>query len=149
MAWVFTPYEGFLDIRFGQGREEIERLLGEPQKVKQTRTGRTRLEYGMTMPAFVFDNGGLNEMNLLPDVSELLEYKGMDLFSLPEDEVLRHLQQDDPNVRESNGFVIFFGLGLALTGFHDEMPEQKAITVFGPDHPWIAKRPAMQAISFL
>ncbi|RWX81485.1 hypothetical protein EPK99_04130 [Neorhizobium lilium] len=149
MAWVFTPYKGLSDIRFRQDREEVERVLGEPQKVKRTYTGKTRLEYSMSMPAFVFADGELIEMNLLPDVSEPFEYRGMDLFAMPEDEVLRQLEQDDLNVRESNGFIIFFGLGLALTGFHDEMPEQKAITLFGHNHPWIEKRPTMQASSFL
>ncbi|SFA79443.1 hypothetical protein SAMN03159496_00397 [Rhizobium sp. NFR07] len=72
----------------------------------------------------------------------------MNLFALSEDEVLQRLEQNDPDVRESNGFVILFDLGMALTGFHDEMPEQKAITIFGRDHIWIEKRLTMQAISF-
>jgi len=149
MAWVFTPYEGLSDIRFGQHREDIERVLGKPQKVKRTYTGKTRLEYSMSMPAFVFADRELIEMNLLPDVAEPFEYKGMDLFALPEDQVLRQLEHDHPNVRESNGFIIFCGLGVALTGFHAEMPEQKAITIFGHNHPWIEKRSTMQTISFL
>lgn len=148
MTWAFTPYEGISDIRFGQAREDVEGFLGQPRKVKQTYTGKTRLEYSFSVPAFVLADNKLVEMNFLPDLAEPFEYQGMNLFALSEDEVLRRLEQNDPDVRESNGFVIFFGLGLALTGFHDEMPEQKAITIFSRDHIWIEKRPTMQPISF-
>lgn len=146
MTWIFKPYEGISSITFGQGREDVESLLGQPRKVKQTYTGKTRLEYGMSMPAFVFADGILVEMNILPDVLEPFEYRGMNLFALAEDDVLSRLGQDDPDVRESNGFLIFFGLGVALTGFHDGMREQKAITVFSRNHQWIDKRSTMRPV---
>ncbi|WP_105370973.1 hypothetical protein [Neorhizobium huautlense] len=126
MPWVFTPYDGISNVRFGQEREDVESVLGQPRKVKQTYTGKTRLEYSMSMPPFLFSHGKFIEMNLLPDVSEPFEYKGMNLFVMPEDEVLRRLEEDDSDVRESHGFIIFFGLGLALTGFHGRNARAKS-----------------------
>lgn len=146
MTWVFKPYEGISNITFGQTREDVERMLGQPSKVKQTYTGKTRLEYSTSMPAFVFADRMLIEINLLPDISEPFEYMGMNLFATAEDAVLGGLMRYDPDIRESNGFLIFFGLGLALTGFHDGMREQKAITIFSHNHHWTEKRAIMRPV---
>lgn len=36
----------------------------------------------------------------------------------------------DSDVYEFYGFLVFFGLGMTLTGFHDRLESDKAVTVF-------------------
>jgi hypothetical protein len=136
MSWFFAPYVGISDIQLSSARHEVEALLGTPRKTKRTYTGKTRIEYGSSMPAFVFADETLIEINMLPELSGGLLFAGLDLFGAEEDEVVRLLEAQDDTAHNRNGVLIFSRLGIALSGFAPPAADQKAITVFGPDHAW-------------
>jgi len=119
-------------------REDVEAVMGVHGSVKTTRTGRTRLEYGRTSPAVVFVDDALIEINLLPEISGglVLEgFDGLDLMTSKEAHLVAALRKLDDTAKERNGFLIFSRLGIALSGFKPREADQKAVTVFGPNHP--------------
>jgi len=116
-------------------REDVEAVMGVHGSVKTTRTGRTRLEYGQTSPALVFVDDALIEINLLPEISGGLFLDGLDLMAKERD-VVAALRKRDDAAKERNGLIIFPRLGIALSGFEPPQADQKAVTVFGPNHPW-------------
>ncbi|TNM59882.1 outer membrane protein assembly factor BamE [Aliirhizobium smilacinae] len=136
MAWQITPRAGLSDLRFGMSREDVEAVIGLPGSVKTTRSGRTRLEYGHTSLALVFVDDALVEINLLPEISGGLVLDGLDLMTSKERDVVAALRKRDDAAKERNGFLIFSRLGIALSGFEPPEADQKAVTVFGPNHPW-------------
>ncbi|WP_313606682.1 hypothetical protein [Rhizobium sp.] len=120
-------------------REDVEPVMGVPCSVKTTRTGRTRLEYGQTSPALVFVDDALVEINFLPEISDglvLESLDGLDLMTSKEADLVAALRKRDDTAKERNGFLIFPRLGIALSGFEPPEGDQKAVTVFGPNHPW-------------
>lgn len=88
------------------------------------------------MPAFVFSDDSLIEMNMLSELSGGLFLGGLNLFMAEEDEVVRFLNARDDTAHDRNGFLIFSKLGIALSGFAPPASDQRAITIFGQDHPW-------------
>lgn len=40
--WVFTPYVGVNDLRFGMTREEVERIYGKPERERTSDSGTVR-----------------------------------------------------------------------------------------------------------
>lgn len=139
--WILTPQEGVSDLKFGMGRVQVDAIMGMPGSVKTTRTGRTRLEYGHPSPALVFVDDALVEINLLPEASGGLVLDGLDLMAAREGNVVVALRQRDDAARERNGFLIFPMLGIALSGFDPPETNQKAVTLFGPSHPWSSHQP--------
>ncbi|MBB4351783.1 hypothetical protein, partial [Aliirhizobium cellulosilyticum] len=93
------------------------------------------LEYGQTSPALVFVDDALIEINLLPEISGGLFLDGLDLMAKERD-VVAALRKRDDAAKERNGLIIFPRLGIALSGFEPPQADQKAVTVFGPNHPW-------------
>ncbi|MGF9566690.1 hypothetical protein [Neorhizobium sp. JUb45] len=117
-------------------REDVEAVMGAPRSVKNTRTGRLRLEYGQIFPALVFVDDALIEINLLPEVSGGLVLDGLDLMTSKEPDVVAALRRRDNAAKERNGFLIFQMLGITLSGFEPPEADQKAVTLFGQRHPW-------------
>jgi hypothetical protein len=139
MRWTFKPYVGISDIHFDLARGEIETLLGTPKSIRRTYTGKTRIAYGPSMPAFVFENEALIEASMLPELSGGLFFEGVNLLAEQEENVVRLLTERDELPQDRNGFLILSKLGIALSGFDPPASDQKAITVFGPRHAWSAK----------
>lgn len=136
MVWLITPRVALSDLRFGMSREDVEAVIGVPGSVKTTRTVRTRLACGETSPALVFVDDALIEINLLPEISGGLFLDGLDLMASKERDVVAALHKRDDAAKERNGFIIFPRLGIALSGFEPAQADQKAVTVFGRNHPW-------------
>ena len=53
---------------------------------------------------------------------------GIDVFGDPGS--FARIAELDDEVFEFYGFLVFFGLGITLTGFHDKDEAQKALTMF-------------------
>jgi hypothetical protein len=126
MAFDLIPYVGSLPIRFGMTPAEVREALGEPDSVTSNRKGERDERRGETNVRYGSNNQNVVELAFGPHVPVL--YKGVSLFEDPR--ALATLARDDPAPVEVLGFLLFLGLGIALTGVHDRDPNQLAISVF-------------------
>ena len=70
------------------------------------------------------------------------------LFAVDGDDALRAAIKKAPSPMHDYGFVVFFGLGLTMSGFHGDDEGQNAATVFERGR-WDAVKPEMQEFRFL
>jgi len=141
-AYVIQPYLEVGGVRFGMTPSEVEAAVGTATRITTNSLGeRDEVRPGLSV-RYDRQTGRVAEIAI--HKTERAMYRGIDLFSA--NDPLRLLAQDDPNPLESLGFVVFLGLGLALTGFHDNDESQKAITAFSAGR-WDAVRPSMKPFS--
>jgi hypothetical protein len=144
MDLSITPYTGVGPLRLGLAPEEIHAVLGAP-RVRRPQGSKLREMYADGIACTYEgapDRLGLVEIGFAKAVREL-DYAGVRLFQVPRQEALRRLVQDDPDVAEALGFLIFLRLGIATNGFHTAQEEDLAVTVFARGR-WDAHRPTMR-----
>ena len=144
MDLSIVPYTGVGALRLGLPPEEIHALLGAP-RVKRPQGSKLREMYADGIACTYEgapDRLGLVEIGFAKTVRDL-NYAGVRLFELPPQRALERLIQDDPDVAEALGFLIFLHLGVATSGFHAAQQEELAVTVFARGR-WDAHRPAMR-----
>lgn len=123
-------YVGVGDIKFGMTPREVEGLIGPASSVTAGFLGeRTEYRRDNGLLATYSKEGGLVELGFSHNIAEL-QWDGKKLFTLPPDQAMRDLVQNDGKPYETVGFVVLLNLGVTLTGFHDEALAQKAVTVF-------------------
>jgi hypothetical protein len=120
------PYEGAGSVRFGMTAPEVTSALGEPRRKGANRKGEPDWSYGDYSIRFSKAEGALVEIGFLKSATVLFE--GIDVFRDPD--CFARIVARDRDVFEFYGFLVFFGLGITLTGFHDNDEAQKALTVF-------------------
>jgi hypothetical protein len=141
-AYAIQPYVEVGGVRFGMTPSEVEAAIGAATRITTNSLGeRDEVRRGLSVR---YDKRLGRVAEIAIHKSEQAIYRGIDLFRASDP--LRILAQDDPNPLESLGFVVFFGLGLALTGFHDNDESQKAVTAFSAGR-WDAVRPSMTPVS--
>lgn len=139
MTWVFVPYQGISDIRFGDSKDGVLTRMRATATERKTRSGGVRLEFGSSEPAFVFQEDRLTEMNLMHPLSQPLRYQHADLFAMAGSDVIGLLTAEGTPRRSSGGMLIFPASGIALFAFDGELSEQRTITIFGRSHAWAAE----------
>jgi len=123
------PYIGALPIRFGLPRSEVPALLGSQPHAPRDDAD----DFGTVRVAY-YGTGVVTEIGFVPR-GVILRFMGIELWSehLATDPIPLLLQHD-PDPVESSGFLVFSGIGVTATGFHDDDFSQRAITVFCRGH---------------
>ena len=126
VVFEIEPFQAAGPIRFGMTRAEVHAVLGE--STRETRNGRGEVDesWGPVSLRYGAENSKVVEVGLVEPA--IATYKGQDLFALPDPIDL--LQVVDPTPMEYMGFIVFLGLGITLTGFHDSDDSQRALTAF-------------------
>jgi hypothetical protein len=127
--FTIVPYVGAMPITFGMDRARVASLLGNPSLVKESYLGETTeyREGNRVSVKFSKSDERVVEMGFCPGV--ILSYDG-ETSLLDDPDVISTLILRDPNPHETNGIIVFLGLGSTVTGFHDQDSPQKAITIF-------------------
>lgn len=120
------PYQGTSELRFDMTPSEVSAALGEPRRKSVNRRGEPDWFYGDHSVRFSKAGDALVEIAFLKNAKVSLN--GIDVFG-DADSFTRIAALDD-EVFEFYGFLVFFGLGITLTGFHDNDEAQKALTMF-------------------
>ena len=118
------PYVGPLPLRFGTQRRDVPACLGIPARPsrKDDRFGSVRVAY--------YDTEEVTEVGFGPR-EVTLSFLGTRLWDGERiDDPMPLLLKHDSNPLEFYGFVVFLKIGVTCTGFHDDDPSQRAITVF-------------------
>lgn len=120
------PYEGVGNFRFGMTATEVTSIFGEPRRKGANRKGEPDWAYGDYSIRFSKAEGALVEIGFLKSAAVLFE--GSDVFR--DSDCFARIVARDRDVFEFYGFLVFLGLGITLTGFHDNDEAQRALTVF-------------------
>lgn len=118
------PYESIGPVSFGMNATRVVELLGPPAAKTNTSMGQT-YDYGDM--SVMFEGGALTEASFSPAVP--VEVRGVDVFA--DNMAFKKLVLMDGCPREFHGFIVFYNLGIALSGFHDGDEANKAIVAFG------------------
>jgi hypothetical protein len=145
MNFDILPYVGVGPLRFGMAPGAAHEIVGRPRA--------TRRMQGELREVLASYDGGLTfegppgaqrlvVMAFGPG-SDRLAYGGVKLFQVPHLEAIQRLVQEDPQVGEVQGFLVFRGLGVTLSGFHGGPKDPLAVTVFERGR-WDALVPRMK-----
>lgn len=124
------PYERVGVFRFGMPESDVLSAGCIPSKKIRNRRGEQEWICDGFSIRFGAANGLLCDMGFSRKCKVAL--RGIEVFSDPS--ALEKIVKLDDNVFECYGFLVFFGLGLTLTGFHDGNESQKAVTAFTRGH---------------
>ncbi len=124
------PNIGALPIRFGMTAKEVAKHLGKPDSEKVNFEG-NRNEYRANKKVrigFAAEKEKVRDLSFSPDKNLRLFFQDVDLLS--DSQRFEALLKGDNEPQESMGFLVFFKIGVAVTGYHDGDKSQRAITVF-------------------
>lgn len=123
------PYVGPLPLRFGLPRAEVPAIFGEPPPRK-----RDDEDYFGPVRVAYYGSDTVAEVGFVPR-GLILRFMGTEIWNEQTiTDPLPLFLQHDPAPLETFGFLVFLGLGLTVTGFHDGDTPQRAITVFRHGH---------------
>jgi hypothetical protein len=125
ITFTIEPYSGAMPITFEMSPEEVERVVGPADRLGTNSLGEREEGRGPVVIRYSKDDGRVVEIGFVPGARVTL--RGHDLFE--EQDLLGILARWDA-AREFVGFLIYLGLGVTVTGFHDGDNAQRAITVF-------------------
>ena len=125
LTHILLPYRGTSLVKFGATPDDVESVLGPAQRTKKTRAG-NRMEYRETCRVEYSNEDKVVEMTFWPPGTLLLDSRNL----LQGSDQVKRLSVHDKHPLEHVGFVVFYELGLAMTGFHDGDKGQEAITIF-------------------
>jgi hypothetical protein len=126
------PYIGALPIVFGMQRAEVHQLLGRPESSFPIWDGSGVSDhYSEVKCSLGYDKTGtVNHVGFSPGLVELT-IQGQPIWTQQEQSdpnpILLTL---DPEPMEFVGFWFFLRIGVTTSGYHDDDPNQWAITVF-------------------
>jgi len=124
MSFSINPYVGVNNVRFGASPSDVTAEWGSPVHVSTTWLGELEETRGGVSCRYNAD--GLVEVAFGRMAS--VAFDGVDLLHDPE--ALQVLLRKDPTPYELHGFLVFFELGIALTGVHDHDEDQLAAGAF-------------------
>lgn len=120
------PFERAGPYRFGMTDAEVLAVGHEPLRKKLTPRQEPDWRFGSYSMRFGARDGGLCEIGF----SKQCTVKLYDIEVFSDSNAFERILQKDSQVYEFYGFLVFFGLGITLTGFHDSSESDKAMTVF-------------------
>ena len=120
------PYASAGPFRFGMTEAEALALGHQPVRRATNRRKEPDWDYGLYSVRFDARDDLLCEIGFSRQC--VVNLDGIDVFS--DHDAFEKILLKDSNVFEFYGFLVFFGLGITLTGFHDRSESDKAMTVF-------------------
>jgi len=126
IRYELVPYQGVLPITFEMTPADVAALLGPPELIDRSELDERNEARGGVAIRYDSGDNKVCEMAFLPGVP--LYFNGRSLFL--ETDPIGVLKTFDRTPLLIVGFVVFFKLGLTLTGFHDDDNAEQAITAF-------------------
>lgn len=126
------PYAGALPITFGMTREQVHQLLGEPESIHPVWDGSGVSEhYNAARYNIGYNNSGMvDHLGFSPGGAELAVLGRPIWTNECQPDPNPVLLALDPAPLEFVGFWFFLDIGVTTTGYHDDDPSQRAVTVF-------------------
>lgn len=138
MQFDIQPNRGALPILFGMTPKEVHRILGKPLSTRATYKNLGTNDTYQSICIGYDPSGRVNHIGFSPAGIEL-SIEGAKLWDAEEqpDPIPTFLALD-PEPIEKSGFWYFTKLGVTTTGFHDDDPSQRAVTMQSADNPELA-----------
>ena len=121
---VIDPYVGVLPLKFGMKPKETIKLLGKPTHVDTNHYG-NRIQNHPLISLGFSEHEELDEVVVSPGCE--LVFRDKDLFRVRDP--IKYLRKFDSKPYLWVGFVVFYEIGIRVSGFHDKDESQKAIGV--------------------
>ena len=125
-SFEIISYVGVKPLLFGMTRSQVEALVGPPGILTKTFPGNANASYESFNIGYSKQDRKLIHIGFLPTAEVTI--RGMNPFT--QKSAFRNLVRQDSCPYEYVGFIILLDLGITLTGFHDNDPNQLAITAF-------------------
>lgn len=125
-----VPYKSFGLLYFGVSTcKDCVACYGEPKNVCTNSEGTKELHYSEFIVRFDPTDNTVRECTLLPRATAIIG----DIELTWDQEFLRRVCNRDGNPMNVYGFIVLESLGIAVTGIHDGVESQLAITAFSKD----------------
>ena len=121
-----VSYVGAKPLLFGMTQAQAEAFVGPPRRLIRDNRGEIDASYESFNICYSKRDKTLVEIGFSPTAEVTI--RGMNPFT--QKNAFRNLVSQDSCPYESFGFIILLDLGITLTGFHDNDPNQLAITAF-------------------
>jgi hypothetical protein len=125
--FAISAMRGVGPVRFGMTADQVAAALGPAEVSTRNAEGEIEERRGEVIVRYDPDSEMVVEVAFGPGTLVTID-------------TIPIMQSDDPvgvllarseNVVECLGFLVFLDLGVTLTGYHDDDPAQRALTVFG------------------
>lgn len=125
------PYEGAGELLLGMTPEDVSLIFGPPNRTRINASQETResREDGGLQTFYSPKDRQLVEIGFSPNISGLT-FRDMSVFLERPLEIFKEFLKEDNEPYESVGFIVLFKIGVTLTGFHDNSPDDRAVTLF-------------------
>jgi len=125
-AFELAPYIGSKPVLFGLNSNDVRTILGPPDSVTEHEPGKLSEYRNGSRIGYEADNSGVAEISLWAPSTLMLN--GSDVLQV--DDFVQRLMSLDPEPRECVDFLIFFKIGVAVTGYEGIEEKQRTINVF-------------------
>lgn len=126
-SFEIISYAGAKPLLFGMTRGQVEAIVGSPARITtDDDLGETGASYAAFNIQYSKQNERLVEIGFLKTAR--VTVLGINPFT--QKNGFRELLRHDSCPYESYGFIVLLDLGITMTGFHDDDPNQLAITAF-------------------
>ena len=142
------PYVGAGQLRLGMTPEEVYSILGPPDDIENNifkEIKESRLENGLNT-VYSSSDRRLVEIGFSPNITGLI-FNGLSVFSERSLKVFKKFLQEDKEPFETVGFIVLLNIGVTLTGFHDNSPDDRAVTLFEKGR-WDSEKPDLKPYRF-
>ncbi|MDR9469292.1 MAG: hypothetical protein RI559_13675, partial [Marinospirillum sp.] len=112
MIFDLEPFVKVGPLHFGMCENEVIDILGKPLSISNNRRGERNYRYSDISLRFSKESFQLVEVGMHPEVIFIVG----EISIFKDSDVLAKLLKKDKDAYEYLGFVVFFGLGLTLTG---------------------------------
>jgi len=141
------PYVGTNLVIFGMTSFQVEGVLGKSDKKSKNPTLEGFDEFWSDIVVGYSESGIVEHIGFGRQMKNVI-YNGINLFYIKSSVALRKILEIDPEPLEYLGFLVFFKLGLYLSGFdNDEESDDKAAALFVRGH-WDSRKPKMKKFNF-
>ena len=125
-SFAIISYVGAKPLLFGMTERQVEDFVGPPRIMRTNTQGELAAWYESFSIRYSKQDKELVEIGFLKTARVTI--LGINPFT--QKNGFRELLRHDSCPYESFGFIILLDLGITLTGFHDDDPNQLAITAF-------------------
>ena len=137
--FVIVPYQSVGPIRFGMSSAELVQAVGAPTNSRENSSGELSFQY----PAFSVRLSAKDQTVAEAGFSSANDVRLGDVNIFGSITAFEKLAELDGNPLEYLGFIVLLNLGITMTGFHDDDPSDRAVTVFARGR-WDDLRPDLK-----
>jgi hypothetical protein len=122
---LITPYESAGPVRFGMDEKKLRNIAGDPFRIRQYPDGESDLVYFNLRVRLSVDERVVEVQVHPPRDVRLGDVR---IFDSPD--ARKDLVKQDGWAFKFGNQIVLLNLGIALTGFEDDDPTQRSLTVF-------------------